>query len=462
MQYQRFARGDAEADASARAAAGKPQSCPACDGKKRAHTCGRGLKNARAAPGTAGATASRLGEPEDSEPAHDSMMHIIRSGDDAAARFFEPEQMRENVLAAQQAERATAARKKEAEAARIAPPTTVMSAARAAVGSAAVLLTSPMRWAYRRAWQSSAEVADPEDDADPGEPAAAADPEDDTEEAMAERAFAKLRDRSGNTPAAVVAALNAMRTSLTSGGPLPDWARRGYEYLMPLPLRWDQRGWPLEPEPTDWAVAGRRVYLLNLSKQRPVLLSKPLCPLCRSATRSLQCSLTMSDRKGITLVLETDSSYGYLASWQRSCLAANCGVTFFDYDVIEQLPAGERSSLPISQPMATGEVFIGKYLEMEITLAMTKGLGAATIANIKNVIAKQRYDSELEAYLQHGDVRRCEHWVYTHWHSRRARALAPRERAHGAHGAPGGAPGDVHPFDRAFRRGRNAPMPPDL
>ena len=50
LAYVRMRRAEA---AAAVAAAEQPPSCPACRGKKRAHTCGKGLKMPRAAPGTA-------------------------------------------------------------------------------------------------------------------------------------------------------------------------------------------------------------------------------------------------------------------------------------------------------------------------------------------------------------------------------------------------------------------------
>jgi hypothetical protein len=86
------------------------------------------------------------------------------------------------------------------------------------------------------------------------------------------------------------------------------------------------------------------------------------------------------------------------------CWFAVCGCTFFDYDAIGQLPDGERASLPVTPEMATGELFIGRSLEKDMELGMTLGLGAATIAKMMRVKARERYDTELEAFLEHGDV----------------------------------------------------------
>ena len=41
---------------------------------------------------------------------------------------------------------------------------------------------------------------------------------------------------------------------------------------------------------------------------------------------------------------------------------------------------GERANLPFTEKMATGEIFVGKPLEQDIALGMTKGPSAATIA----------------------------------------------------------------------------------
>ena len=104
LAYVRMRRAEA---AAAVAAAEQPPSCPACRGKKRAHTCGKGLKKPRAAPGTAAATAARLGDGEDAGSDDDDddgaladgMMHAVRRGDDL-------EWLRDpNMLAAQAAER---------------------------------------------------------------------------------------------------------------------------------------------------------------------------------------------------------------------------------------------------------------------------------------------------------------------------------------------------------------------
>ena len=109
LAYVRMRRAEA---AAAVAAAEQPPSCPACRGKKRAHTCGKGLKKPRAAPSTAAATAARLGDGEDAGSDDDDddgahaggMMHAVRRGDDLEW-LIDPERCTANVLAAQAAER---------------------------------------------------------------------------------------------------------------------------------------------------------------------------------------------------------------------------------------------------------------------------------------------------------------------------------------------------------------------
>ena len=63
---------------------------------------------------------------------------------------------------------------------------------------------------------------------------------------------------------------------------------------------------------------------------------------------------------------------------------------------------GEQANLPFTEKMATGEIFVGKPLEQDIALGMTKGPSAATIATIMRVKAHERHDAELGAYLEQG------------------------------------------------------------
>ena len=120
--------------------------------------------------------------------------------------------------------------------------------------------------------------------------------------------------------------------------------------------------------------ARRRAYMINLEKTRPKQLAegKVTCPLCAGKTKPVQYSLSLGDRTGIVPIVENDASFSYVAAMQRQCGSGQCGCIFFDYDALAQLPAGERSSLPFSAEMATGELFIGRALEQDIALAMTK------------------------------------------------------------------------------------------
>jgi hypothetical protein len=333
MAYQRNRRGAAEAGAEARAASGVPAPCKACDGGgHHAHTyCGACKKTGqprpppRAAPGAAAATSARLGT-SDSHQGELAPCRIIQKGD--SYPFFDAEGVRANARAARDVEAAardaaTAARDAAATARDAAAAPTLMSMARAAVVK---LLTTPVKLLYRKAWfrhdaDASADVATAADlafDDDGGgddESAAAA--------AANARAFDRLLAGAKNVPPAAVAALREMKDSLNRTGPLADWARRGYEYVLEPPLRWDENGAPLEPEPQDWAAAKRRVYLLNLSKTRAPLLEdgEVQCVLCRGPTRSRKYSLSLCDRSGIVPIVENDAAFGYMAAMQRQCLS---------------------------------------------------------------------------------------------------------------------------------------------
>ena len=52
---------------------------------------------------------------------------------------------------------------------------------------------------------------------------------------------------------------------------------------------------------------------------------------------------------------------------------------FFDTDALGQLPPHARSDLPFSPEMATGEMFVGRALEEDISLMLVKGLGGQTL-----------------------------------------------------------------------------------
>merc|ERR1712185_141226 len=90
---------------------------------------------------------------------------------------------------------------------------------------------------------------------------------------------------------------------------------------------------------------------------------------------------------------------------QRRCTNELCGCLQFDHEALAQLPVGERTTLPISPEMASGgDLFIGRSLQADIDLAMIKGLGAKTIADMNNIRARERYDLGLLQYLEQGDV----------------------------------------------------------
>ena len=437
MAYQRNAREEARAGVESRAEEDVPPPCAACtQGRHSRHTCARQLKAPRAAPGTAGATAARIGAAGGSADGAacagataappDDRLHMLRPDDDLSW-IVDPEATRANVLAAQAAERQRAAQAERAAQAAAASRGIISSAAAATATVAtttAMLLTSPVRALYRAAWRlastdvitaappaadAEADAADADvpgdaDDAGGADDAGDADDADRDSPAAAIRGFERLLTSSKNVPPAVLAAMHEMREGLNRGGPLPDWARRGYEYEVMPPLRYDERGMPIEPEPADWSAARRRAYVINLEKTRPKQLAegKVACPLCAGKTKPVQYSLSLGNRTGIVPIVENDASFSYVAAMQRQCGSGQCGCIFFDYDALAQLPAGERSSLPFSAEMATGELFIGRALEQDIALAMTKGLGAATIASIMRIKAHERYDVELAAYLEHG------------------------------------------------------------
>ena len=419
--------------ATAAHAAAKGRACQACDGLKRKHTCGRARTSRPAAPHAAGATASRLGsEAAAAAVGRDIRMHIIAQGDEAAQGFFDPEQCARNARAAAAADRA-AAKFVAAEPA-VEPAVSSPRRAAAAVGAAAQLLTSPVRALFRATWQAAtvvsplrmitrsrapatanaddfADVGD-EEGGDAGAPDAAADDDGDAEGRATidarrlEQQYARLAEHASHVPRAVSATMAAMRDSMNRGGPLPDWARRGFGFTLPPPLAFDEHGVPLEPEPEEWAGQGRMVTLLNLAKQRPVINGGHVtCPLCGGSSKPRGYSFALGDRTGITPVLGADGSWHYSASMQRVCCdKACCGATFFDSDALMQLPPGARSSLPYSPEMATGDVFLSKELAADIVNGMSKGLGAKTIAETINVKSATRYDESLEAYLEHGEV----------------------------------------------------------
>jgi hypothetical protein len=67
---------------------------------------------------------------------------------------------------------------------------------------------------------------------------------------------------------------------------------------------------------------------LNLEKMRAALLPGGcvVCPLCGGPTSTLQYSMTLADRRGVTPVVENNSRYGYAISMQRKCAASDvCG-----------------------------------------------------------------------------------------------------------------------------------------
>ena len=60
--------------------------------------------------------------------------------------------------------------------------------------------------------------------------------------------------------------------------------RRGYGIIIPQPMQYDIFGMPAEPEPEDFAAAGRGCYLLNFEKQRNIIAGDIHCPICSSAS----------------------------------------------------------------------------------------------------------------------------------------------------------------------------------
>jgi len=165
MAYQRNAREEARAGVESRAEEDVPPPCAACaHGKHIRHTCARQLKAPRAAPGTAGATAARIGAAGGSAdgatvppppPPPDDRLHMLHPDDDLSW-IVDPEATRANVLAAQAAERQRAAQAERAAQAAAASRGIISSAAAATATVAtttAMLLTSPVRALYRAAWR---------------------------------------------------------------------------------------------------------------------------------------------------------------------------------------------------------------------------------------------------------------------------------------------------------------------
>ena len=76
---------------------------------------------------------------------------------------------------------------------------------------------------------------------------------------------------------------------------------------------------------------------------------------------------------------------------QRKCRNEACATQFFDHDALDQLHEGDILAIPFTPHMAYGEIFIGKSLEYDISMLMTKGHGAATIAKMLRC-AKARHN----------------------------------------------------------------------
>ena len=339
------------------------------------------------------------------------MMHAMRRGDDLEW-LRDPERCTVNVLAAQAAERERAQAAEATERGACERVTTA-AAATVAVATGVALMTSPVRAVrrlYRAAWvwyRGEAVSADVNaDDADP--PTPGGDGDGDGDAAAVERSYARLIS-AAKIPPAALCCLHEMKDTLKPGKPLPDWARRGYEHEIGLLLATDADGIPIEPEPNDWAVSRRRMYLLNLERTRSHMLEggKVVCVLCGGETRATSYSFTRGDRTGVVPVVESDASFSYVAAMQRRCISGDCGCRFHDYNAISQLPWGERNRLPFSAEMANGtSLFIGKALEQDIALYMTKGMGAAGIAQALNIKAERRSGGLSDASAGGVDARR--------------------------------------------------------
>ena len=98
LVHQRNSRTATAAHAALPAAKGRTRACPACDGKKRKHTCGRARKRKPAAPHAAGATAARIGsETAATAIGRDIRMHIIEQGDEAPRAYSTLSSVRETL-----------------------------------------------------------------------------------------------------------------------------------------------------------------------------------------------------------------------------------------------------------------------------------------------------------------------------------------------------------------------------
>ena len=177
-------------------------------------------------------------------------------------------------------------------------------------------------------------------------------------------------------------------------------------FTIPEPLKYDERGEPLEPDPELWAGAGRRAILLNIGKTRSSRLEDGAvkCVLCGGPSKTVAYSFALGNRAGIVPVVRNDGRYDYMAAMQRKCTTSGCGCSFFDYDALGQLPEGLRRDALVTPAMATGELFVGIDLENDIDLVMTKGLGAATVSTMMSVKAHMRYHEEMLMYLEHADA----------------------------------------------------------
>ena len=100
--------------------------------------------------------------------------------------------------------------------------------------------------------------------------------------------------------------------------------------------------------------------------------------------------MSLTDRNGIIPVLSSSGKFDFVASMQRRCADERCSCTFFDHDAIEQLHEGDQMHIPFTPHMAYGDMFVGKSLEYDISMLMTKGHGAATIAKMLRAKSRAR------------------------------------------------------------------------
>jgi hypothetical protein len=160
------------------------------------------------------------------------------------------------------------------------------------------------------------------------------------------------------------------------------------------------------PNPLDYALAGARVYTTNMryvEEVRPDLRRR--CRRCGEPGESnTQMSDTLSNRRGITVIVEADHRLSFETAMQRKC--SHCHATSFDNDAEELLLLELRApeiahQQPVSSDQAFGNQRFSKALVDNLAESAMQGVGSKTDSSSASNAAHKAFDEAHFAYLSH-------------------------------------------------------------